>query len=243
MYGKHVDVRSDPRIRWHQKIEIDGWESPGLQDVNHLFQLSQIPSDLSGLSCIDIGTTNGATAFELARRGAEVVATDICEPEVFGVQRIAKALRVDLEFMQTGVYELPSKLGGRKFDIVILWGVLYHLRHPLLALDSVFQVSNGLTSIETEIVSGGESTLSFFRTDELAGDASNWFAPTQKCLEDMVASSGFEVKSSSAWGNGVRMRGLVEGTPNPGKPEFMLLSYERQIQSVSFSDLSPFRSA
>ena len=238
-----MDVRSDSRIRWHQKIEIDGWESPGTNDVNHIFQLSQIPMDLTGLSCIDVGTTNGATAFQLARRGAEVVATDICEPEIFGVFRIAKALGVDLEFMQTGIYELPSKLRGRTFDIVVFWGVLYHLRHPLLALDSLFQLSNGLTSIETEIVPGVESKLSFYRKDELAGDASNWFAPTQKCLEEMVSSSGFEVAQSSAWGDGVRLRALVEGVPKPGTPEFMLLSYEKQIQSVSFSDLSPFRSA
>jgi hypothetical protein len=159
------------------------------------------------------------------------------------VKRIAKTLSLDVEFIQTGVYELPSTLRGRTFDIVILWGVLYHLRHPLLAVDSVFQVSKGLTSFETEIVSGAESKLRFFRKDELAGDASNWFVPTQICLEEMLSSSGFEVIQASSWGDGVSMRALVEGIPEPGTPEFMRLSYERQIQSVSFSNLAPFRSA
>jgi len=71
------DIFSDPDIRWHQRFDVDGETSPGYHDMNVLMTSAQLPEDLSGVTVIDIGTTNGATAFECERRGAKEVVLDL----------------------------------------------------------------------------------------------------------------------------------------------------------------------
>src|SRR3546814_6782967 len=41
----------------------------------------------------------------------------------------------DIEFRQMSVYDVAGL--GERFDLVLFMGVLYHLRHPLLALDLI----------------------------------------------------------------------------------------------------------
>ena len=44
---------------------------------------------------------------------------------------------VELEFRELSVYDVGAL--GERFDIVLFMGVLYHLRHPLLALDLIHE--------------------------------------------------------------------------------------------------------
>jgi|GEM_PF-5938619 len=225
-------------------MTINGWTSPGANDVQSIFHLSAIPSDLSGFRVLDVGTTNGAIAFECERRGASsIVATDICPPDVFGFDDIRKALGSSVHFVQASIYELPSTLRATEFDVVIAWGVLYHLRHPLLGLDALYQVAKGLVSVETLISGNPGCHLDFFRLDEAHGDGSNWFAPTEFAMKQMFASSGFEQHNSETWGIDPGMRMLIEGNRQNELPEYLQLSYERQIADVTFSDVEPQRIA
>lgn len=233
-----------PSIRWHQRIVIDGWVSPGLHDVNTIFSRSSIPNDLSGLRVIDVGTTNGATAFECVRRGAkEVVATDICSPEIFGFNWIKTHLELDVQFVQASIYELPHLFATKPFDLAIFWGVLYHLRHPLLGLDALAQITRDTFSVETLVQNHDGAQLEFFRRDEAFGDASNWFAPSVHALRQMLGSAGLDCRREEQWGDERARRMVVEGAVAPGLPEFMSISYERRIKSILFSDEEPLRSA
>ena len=100
-----------------------------------------------------------------------------------------------MEFRRLSVYELSRTL-DEQFDYVIFWGVLYHLRHPLLALDNVRAVTAGTAYIETAVCDGDlpgatESAIArFYRRDELGGDSSNWFAPNVRALLDWCSSCG-----------------------------------------------------
>ncbi len=107
-------------------------------------------------------------------------------------------------------------------------GVLYHLRHPLLALDSLRRLTRGNLYVETA-VSGSpteEPTARFFRRNELGGDGTNWFAPTITCLVDWVESSGFVVDRVDHWPSDRPAREYVAAHPAGGPPEFQQLSYE-----------------
>ena len=96
-----------------------------------------LPADLSGKSVLDIGCNAGFYAMEMKRRGAaRVVAIDSDERYLDQARLVAETLgHGDVEFAKLDVYDV-AKLGER-FDLVIFMGVLYHLRHSLLALDLI----------------------------------------------------------------------------------------------------------
>src|SRR3954452_22563321 len=95
-----------------------------------------IPADLSGKSVLDIGCNAGFYSLEMKRRGADrVLGIDSHDGYLAQARFAAEVEGVDIEFRKLSVYEL-DKL-GEQFDWVIFMGVLYHLRHPLLALDLI----------------------------------------------------------------------------------------------------------
>jgi tRNA (mo5U34)-methyltransferase len=116
----------------------------------------------------------------------------------FDLAHKAKGSRVEpkvADFMATDLDAL-----GR-YDVVLFLGVLYHLKHPLLALERLAQVTREVAVIETEaiLVPGREhlALCEFYETNELNGDTSNWWAPNAKALVGMCRTAGFrEVKLS-----------------------------------------------
>lgn len=219
---------------WHQHFELaPGVWTPGVSNVEVLWDLAKVPADLTGKSVLDIGTTNGGTAFAAERRGASrVVAVDIEDPSWYGFDVLSEHLGSKVEYVRASAYELEAKLAGERFDLVIFWGVLYHLRHPLLALDNVRAVvaDGGTAWVETAICDGevGPETATaslsrFYRRDELAGDGSNWFSPTTACLLDWCASCG--LPGELLWAS--PDRAMVRSTAVA--PEWPELSYERPL--------------
>jgi tRNA (mo5U34)-methyltransferase len=222
---------------WHQRFELaPGVWTPGSSDVAWLCHLAQLPADLTGQSVIDVGTTNAGTAFELERRGASrVVAVDIFDPEWFGVSSLSGFLGSSVEYVKASVYELADRF-PEPFDLVIFWGVLYHLRHPLLAFDNVRAIARDRVSLETAICDGelprrqrGRSLARFYRRDDLAGDPSNWFAPTRVGLEEWCASAGLQVERADAWPERKPERAMLALRRTDGPPEYEQLSYERPL--------------
>jgi tRNA (mo5U34)-methyltransferase len=222
---------------WHQRFELaPGVSTPGVNDVETLLERSGIPRDLTGARALDIGTTNGGAAFALERRGADVVAIDIMDESWFGFGALRELFGSETRFVQASVYELSERF-TKQFDLVLFWGVLYHLRHPLLGLDNVRAVTGGRALLETAVADGTvgagdtqQSLVRFFRSDELGGDGSNWFAPTIRALHDWCASSGFDTELLAAWPDGAPERCLIGLAPTPGRPEYQQISPERSIR-------------
>jgi tRNA (mo5U34)-methyltransferase len=172
-----------------------------------------IPPDLRGQSVLDIGCNAGFYSVEMKRRGAErVVGIDFDEQYLAQAKFAAEVLDVPIEFQKLSVYDV-AKLGG-KFDVVIFMGVLYHLRHPLLALDLirehvargllVFQSlqrgANGIEEVapdypfnEREIFDRPGFPRMHFIEKKYSGDPTNWWAPNRACSEAMLRSAGFEI--------------------------------------------------
>ncbi len=172
-----------------------------------------LPDDLSGWRALDIGCNAGFYSFELARRGAEVVAVDADEHYLRQARWAAGrlALAGAIEFRRVQVYELGRS--GEQFDLVLFMGVLYHLRHPLLALDLVAEKAGRLLVLQTltspvaaevdppedvpfeerrRLGEPGWPGMAFVE-HRLAGDETNWWAPTPACLEAMARSAGLEL--------------------------------------------------
>src|SRR5437868_7908666 len=94
---------------------------------------NDIPRDLTGKSVLDIGCNAGFYSLEMKRRGAaRVLGLDYDEEYLAQARFAAEVSGFNIEFRRTSVYDVAAL--GEKFDVVLFLGVLYHLRHPLLAL-------------------------------------------------------------------------------------------------------------
>jgi len=81
------------------------------------------------------------------------------------------------------------------FDVVLYLGVLYHVRHPLLALERLLAVTRGTAIIETQAESfrthERTSLARFYEDDELNHDPSNWWTFNEPALLAMCRAAGF----------------------------------------------------
>jgi SAM-dependent methyltransferase len=231
------DLATRTDFLWHQRFELaDGVYSPGVNDVGFLIESAGLPERLDGESVLDIGTTNGGVAFELERRGAgRILAIDIMDADAFGFNAIKRLLGSSVEHLQASVYELP-KLLDDQFDIVLFFGVLYHLRHPILALDNVRALTRTVACIESAICDAelaghpdGPAVARFYRRDELAADPTNWFAPNLVALAEWCASCGLEPERTSSWPKGAPSRGMIVAHPSSDVPEYQRISYEQPL--------------
>ncbi len=142
---------------------------------------------------LDIGAWDGWFSFEMERRGAEVVAVDIVERPAF--RAAAQALGSRVQFILSDVYQLtPERLG--RFDIVLFLGVLYHLKHPLLALERVCALTTNLACVESFVTDDGSNlaappAMEFYETGELVGRYDNWSGPNTSCLLAFCRTAGF----------------------------------------------------
>lgn len=174
-----------------------------------------IPSDLSGWSVLDLGCNAGFYSFEMKRRRAAFVLGLDCEPLYLRqAQFAARTLGMDVEFRLGDVYDVGTL--GRKYDLVLFTGVLYHLRHPLLALDLLRRFVVGRLLVFQTMLRGSrqvpavepdyafENRMPFdqpgfpklhFVEARYAGDPSNWWIPNTACAQAMLRSAGFTILS------------------------------------------------
>ncbi|HLH39805.1 MAG TPA: DUF1698 domain-containing protein [Bryobacteraceae bacterium] len=184
-------------LGWYHSIDLPGGGViPGIQSIEHLrARIAQypIPQDLRGKRVLDIGAWDGWFSFEMERRGAEVVAVDSARQQTFFEAK--KLLNSKVEYIVEDVCHLsPRDIGY--FDIVLFFGVLYHLKHPLLALEKVCALATDMACIETLVTDDPPQPdaiplLEFYETTELAGQFDNWCGPNTSCLMAFMRTAGF----------------------------------------------------
>jgi tRNA (mo5U34)-methyltransferase len=180
---------------WHSIDLGNGRITPGahkLEELQQNFALFNLPADLTGKRVLDIGCWDGFYSFEAERRGAKVVSVDCWRPEKFFIAHAALNSRI--QFHELSVYEVtPERLGT--FDIVFFLGVLYHLRHPLLALERVCAVTREFALLESHVIDNARDTtypnMEFYEWDELGGQYDNWWGPNSECMLRMTRAAGF----------------------------------------------------
>ena len=175
-----------------------------------------LPEDLAGRSVLDIGCNAGFYSMEMKRRGAgRVVGIDSDKRYLAQARFAAQTLGYDnIEFRPLSVYDVAAL--GERFDVVIFMGVLYHLRHPLLALDLIHEHVAGDMLIFQSMQRGSATVLEleedypFEETDifhesgypklhfverEYAHDWTNWWVPNRAAAEAMLRASGFRIET------------------------------------------------
>jgi len=172
-----------------------------------------IPADLSGKSVLDIGCNGGFYSMEMKRRGAaRVLGVDSDEDYLAQARFAAEVTGHEIEFRKLSVYDLGAL--GERFDLVIFMGVLYHLRHPLLALDLIHEhVARDLLvfqSMQRGAAEAPELAQDYefeergifddhawpklhFVEHRYAHDNTNWWIPNRACAEAMLRSAGFAI--------------------------------------------------
>src|SRR5204862_4076974 len=65
-------------ITWYHTIELaPGVVTAGVYDLRPYVPRYRLPERMEGLRALDVGTFDGFWAFEMERRGAEVIAIDV----------------------------------------------------------------------------------------------------------------------------------------------------------------------
>ena len=197
-FEKHTQglaSRCQSRFRYHSIELPDGSVLPGLQPLELLrwrLDLFGLPLDLRGKRVLDVGAWDGWFSFECERRGAQVVAADCVAFDTFieAKERIGSSV----EYLILDVNELSACRLGR-FDIVLFFGVLYHLRHPMLGLEKMVELSTDLVLIESFVIQPETrqipAVMEFYERTELGGQVDNWWGPSAECLASMCRSAGF----------------------------------------------------
>jgi tRNA (mo5U34)-methyltransferase len=203
---------------WFHRIDLGGaiytkTESVMGEPVDHPFGPWQtiqklLPADLDGKTVLDVGCNAGFYSFEAKRRGAErVLGVDGQRQHVRQGLFVRKVVGLEVEFRRLNVYELSPQSVGQ-FDITLALGLLYHLKHPILALENLYRVTKELLIIETAIMPGGQTPESFAYSfgaaevmlhplvyvqnpPEAKEQVYNWFVPGVKALVAMAQNAGF----------------------------------------------------
>jgi tRNA (mo5U34)-methyltransferase len=174
---------------------------------------SVLPAYLTNKTVLDLGCNAGFYSLEMKRRGAaRVLGVDFDEHYLAQAKFAAETLGLEIEFRKLSVYDVAQI--GETFDIVLFLGVLYHLRHPLLALDlihehvardlflmqslqrgsdEIFSPKDDYDFWETEIFDSGGFPKLYFIEKRYAGDPTNWWIPNRACTAAMLRSAGFEI--------------------------------------------------
>lgn len=186
-------------IEWYHSIDLGhGIVTRGVDDSSRRLSKYHLPADLSGKSVLDIGAWDGFYSFECERRGAStVLAMDSYAwngsgwGTKAGFELAREVLGSHVEDVTMEVSDLSPDIGT--FDVVLCLGVLYHLRHPLLALEHIASVTDDLLILSTQLdlLSRHRPAMAFYERSELNRDSSNWWAPNLPALLGMLRDVGF----------------------------------------------------
>ena len=214
-------------IKWRHKIDLgNGTITDGKVDnFSKLLRLG-IPESLKGKTVLDIGCWDGFYSFECEKRGASrILATDSFVwlgkgfPSKDGFDFAKKVLKSKVEEKIIDILDIaPEKVG--MFDVVLFLGVLYHMRHPLLALEKVFSVTKEMAIIETvtDMLDIQRPAMAFYPTTEFNSGKTTWSGLNPACIEAMLKVVGFrKVKLHSSMPIGYRQQG-ARGVNNPDLP-------------------------
>lgn len=163
--------------------------------------------DLSTKSVLDIAANDGFWSFWAEKAGSKnVLATDVDRYELYdwgfdgplkkfldrggkdtNFYKIKDILKSNVNRERVSVYNINDTYG--KFDLIFMCGLLYHLRHPLLAIDTVRKVCTSTFILRTHVVNYGENLpISFFYGE----DNTDWCGPNISCVVHWLKDAGFK---------------------------------------------------
>jgi len=221
--------------RWYHAIEIQpGCFTPGKVRPKTRFVDYPQTSCLADKKVLDIGAWDGGYTFLMEQRGAEVTAFDIQDPSSSGFNRAKEILGSKAKHILGSVYDLDPLRHGT-YDIVLFFGVFYHLFDPVRALFNINRVlkEGGILLFEGAILDYAYNVdetwrpmlgnmeayttvpLSYYTSKTYWNDWSTWYVPNKLCLQEWIRSAGFEVTTMNAIERNSRGYGLATKIGDP----------------------------
>jgi tRNA (mo5U34)-methyltransferase len=183
---------------WHAFTFPNGVKARGVKDEALLDVEAQQAFKFfaPGKSVLDVGANNGYFSIEAARRGARrVVALEKWGWDGPGFQQFDLARRYLAPAIETVYCDLMDlrSLSLGTFDLVLFLGVLYHLKHPLYALEMLADAAREQLVVETHIDANDQPrpAMVFYPGSDLNNDATNWWGPNPQCVTAMLRTVGF----------------------------------------------------
>ena len=187
---------------WFHRMELlgdiatPGWSDPKVDKLPFF----GLPENMAGMRVLDIGNAEGFFSFEAERRGAaEVIGIENYPPMARKFEICRAALGSRARSYMANVYDLnPSSFGT--FDLVMFFGVLYHLRHPILALQKIASVCTGTILMQTATCDdSSDKPLAEFHPfgiksgppDNPSYDPTCFWFPNIACCKAMLEHVGF----------------------------------------------------
>lgn len=199
-----IRERVEAEPYWFQKISLwpdlvtPGWSDPATEKLPYY----GLPADMTGMRVLDVGCAEGFFSFEAERCGAsEIVSIDSFPDSVRRFNLCRDVFRSRATPYLCNVYDLSPKTFGT-FDLVMFFGVLYHLRHPLLALEKILSVCTGTLLVQTagreEPGTAAEPLAYFYPRGITSGppedrqhDPTVFWLPNRECVRAMADHAGF----------------------------------------------------
>lgn len=180
---------------WYHAVTVDGYTTPGKVDptVRARLALDELPARLDGMTVLDIGGNCGGVAFEFAKRGAACTVLEVTDLFIRQGQVLARLLDLDVAFERGVVYDADSY--GR-FDVVVFYGLIYHLRRPFQALDVVRRACGDWCFLSSRL---NPSTSRVWAMGSVWGHAPgpseeaayNWWLPSRSAVPATLETYGF----------------------------------------------------
>lgn len=205
-FKQWLKAQVDAESYWFHRIELSpdlvtpGWSNPKTEKLPFF----GLPDDMAGMRVLDIGCAEGFFSFEAERRGAkEVIAIDSFPDSVRRFNICRDAFHSKATAFLCNIYDLNVRAFGT-FDMVFFFGVLYHLRNPILALEKIFSVCTGTMLMQTsgmaEIPGRENVALAEFHPRGIQSgtpenpmyDPTVFWLPNVECTRALVSHVGFE---------------------------------------------------
>jgi tRNA (mo5U34)-methyltransferase len=210
-------TRRVEELGWYHTLELpDGQVTKGMFDLRHQMHHYGLPDRMDGMRALDVGTWDGFWAFEMEKRGAEVIALDLDDerdldwpprrrPKVFpdtprgaGFRLAKELLDSKVERVNLSIYHAtPEEIG--QFDFVFCGSVLIHLRDQLLALERIAGLCTGkfVSAEEYDPLSG----LVPFPVSRYYADRDSavvYWLPSIRTWKRMLWTAGFDKVEQTA---------------------------------------------
>ena len=197
--GDDLLARAQGRTWFHTFNFDGGYTIAGYDPTDRKANLFGLPASLAGKRVLDVGTYDGYFAFEAARRGGDVLATDKFSWDWHesdareNFELIREFTGLPVRDQTIAVEDLsPDSIDG-PYDVVLFYGVLYHAPDPLGYLEAVRSVTSEYALIETvvDLLDIDRPAAACYPGAFLNGDSSNNFGPNFAAVEGWCLDAGF----------------------------------------------------
>jgi tRNA (mo5U34)-methyltransferase len=196
-------------IDWLQTVDLGhGVVTPGRSDERDRVSQYGLPHSLVGRRVLDFASFDGFWAFELERRGADVVALDLVDDDVreslaalrgpaaqypdgcrSGFALAKETLQSRVELVEQSAYGLEADRLGR-FDLVLMNDAVRHLRCPQRAIERAVSLCDEI--VLADVVSPALEGMGDEAISEYKADGAGWWTPNAKTLTNMMIVAGCE---------------------------------------------------